>query len=322
MHKTYRAGGRLIHGAASALCHRPPSFFRSLPPLGGKWGSGLQSERGFASKLENRQALGLDQPELNVKTTAMKRAAAVIQPQSKMYTDQMMKALEEKSWTRALEVFQSAEEPDTILYSTIIHIASQLGHYEEGMELFNEMKAPRNEATYSSVFKILRGLRDVEKAKIMYQEMLSKLPDAKTHPVTLITYLDCLATSGSVQEVAAEMNAARERGMKLAAPHFGVLLKLLRDLALPEKSFQVLVAMPKQNVRPTLVSYTTVLDTCTAEMTKRRDFSKAVEYHSRVRAHMAEQGIRKEDEFFKTAERKILKHTQAKPSKSADGSLV
>eukprot|EP00933_Yihiella_yeosuensis_P045163 TRINITY_DN4048_c0_g1_i1.p1 TRINITY_DN4048_c0_g1~~TRINITY_DN4048_c0_g1_i1.p1 ORF type:complete len:310 (+),score=52.58 TRINITY_DN4048_c0_g1_i1:215-1144(+) len=303
-----RAVKSFTDGSVGRLCPTPLIFVCPLPLLyrvGGKLGPRLQTERGFASKVENRQALGIS---LRMGRTAAMKRSQIVQPENKRYTDQMQEALKEKSWPRALEAFRSATVPNSVLYSAIINIAAQLGHYKEGMELFNEMKAPRVEATYSSVFKVLRGLRDAEKAKILYQEMLSKLPDAKTNGPALTTYLNCLATLGSVQEVAAEMNAARKRGMKLDVGQYCVLLKLLRDLALAEKSFQVLTAMPKQNIRPDLVAYTTVLDTCTAEMTKSQDFSKASEYHSRLRALMEEQGIRKEDDLFKAAEKRLLEH--------------
>jgi len=202
---------------------------------------------------------------------------------------------------QAKDAFLEAEVKDAILYSAIISAAATNGQFDEGTQLFEEMKDSKvelSDTVYSAMLKLLGQKGDYDAAVRIWKEMheLGLTKEGSTRQQSCFTGLmNAAAATGDVQTAQKEIDSA-PYGVQLNAAHFGCLLKACRESADAEAAQKVILQMRDAGVERNIVHYTIYMGACARYVAKTQ--SKAEELEAQVRKQMEEDQVQANEYFL------------------------
>eukprot|EP00929_Paragymnodinium_shiwhaense_P105883 TRINITY_DN70947_c0_g1_i1.p1 TRINITY_DN70947_c0_g1~~TRINITY_DN70947_c0_g1_i1.p1 ORF type:complete len:352 (-),score=39.01 TRINITY_DN70947_c0_g1_i1:72-1127(-) len=216
-------------------------------------------------------------------------------------TSRIQAAVAKKSWIEVMDTFRSVPDPNTIVYSAIINAAANLRRYEEGLIIYEEMRARQvaeNVGVHSAVLKILGAQGRLADAKTFYEGVFAYSPDeVRASPSALIGVLNAAAINGDVTAIQDELALAEQRGVLLNRGAYGCLIKACRQAVKPQQALEVLETMRERHMLPTILEYTQALGACVKDIKHRQDAIAAEHFLATLLEMMARDGI-KANEYF------------------------
>lgn len=212
------------------------------------------------------------QARRQLKLDPQSRAAQSYNPEHTANTQRIVQYGRARQWEEAKRFFDELPEKNTILYSAMLSCADQCKRYEEGLELFEEMKANGvhcNATTYCSALSMVAVRQGVGAVESLLQE-------------------------------------AESNGVRLNNAHFGCLLKACRAAGDAQKASEVLQRMSAYD-QPNVIHFTMAVAAVSAAA--RAGTMGAQEVKLRLAsliADMAQRGVPRDAHFVEEEVRAIL----------------
>jgi pentatricopeptide repeat protein len=190
-----------------------------------------------------------------------------IVPNTIIYTTLLKGYNRLKLWDNAFELFDSIPKDSTIsiaTYNAILDVCVESKNFKKLFSIYEEIKAKSesensiqpNIITYSTVIKGFSKSGDLNKVKQLYSFL--KDNNYELDEVLFNTVADSFARAGDLDSVNSVLEDMKKYNVKKTAIIYSILIKMSKD---EQKAQRLFEEMEKEGIKPSLVTYTTLMQT-------------------------------------------------------------
>jgi len=275
--------------------------------LGHVHGPSMASDQRYLSSLamrRNREASGFKPANVH---NAETRAVENCRPETWEAIRKIHKLGWSGQWRDVIDEFEGAEEKATILYNATLAAADRCKRYDEGLALFQQMRAAGVVLTgvsYASALTLLGRQGRYAEAKALWEEL--RQARVSPTPACLTGLLNAAAASGDVAEVRRLLAEAEADGWELGAGHITCLARAARDALLPATALEALRELSSRGLRTNAVPYTVAVAAGTRALQADQLTLPQLHEHLRIVKEEMQASLVETDPYFVEQELRVL----------------
>eukprot|EP00210_Caulerpa_lentillifera_P000292 g285.t1 len=241
-----------------------------------------------------------------------------VDPDAVTYNTLMNGYLKSGNYGKVFKLFDEMKRkyitPSSITFGIVIRACAQTGNLRRALRLFNRMKSDHelipNEFIYSALLKVCITVKDLKIAQRIFEEMIST--GIEVNNIILNTMIDVYAECCTKRNGKQYLKKCREiledlgrTEVKANEQTYATLLKLCARVSLTFDAMDILEEMRNKGLRPSVVSYNTVIDGITKD--KNLSNKEVLVLHTKITHAMKKEGIQQNTRTFNSLMRIALR---------------